>query len=196
VYNQTELFLKERGGECVQDSEIIAWLRAHDERGVEALITHYGALMRYVISPVLPSLQDREECLSEAAMRVWGKIELYDAARGSWRSWLTALCRNAAINYARNRNPAGEAEELVERQPSPEPTPEEAVVRQERNEAIKRALGRLSDKDRMLFYRKYYYLQSTAQIASELAMTERAVEGRLYRLKRELRRMLGGEGHE
>ena len=48
----------------------------------------------------------------------------------------------------------------------------------------------------MLFYRKYYYLQPTAQIASELGMTERAVEGKLYRLKKQLRKMLGGEVHE
>ena len=40
-----------------------------------------------------------------------------------------------------------------------------------------------------------YYLQSTAQIASELGMTERAVEGKLYRLKKKLRKMLGGEVH-
>ena len=33
-----------------------------------------------------------------------------------------------------------------------------------------------------------------AQIASELGMTERAVEGKLYRLKKKLRKMLGGDG--
>ena len=43
---------------------------------------------------------------------------------------------------------------------------------------------------------KLSYLQSTAQIASELGMTERAVEGKLYRLKKQLRKMLGGEVHE
>ena len=32
-----------------------------------------------------------------------------------------------------------------------------------------------------------------SQIASELGTTERAVEGRLYRLKKRLRGMLGGE---
>jgi DNA-directed RNA polymerase specialized sigma24 family protein len=62
--------------------------------------------------------------------------------------------------------------------------------------AVNYALRQLSPKDRMLFYRKYYYLQSTAQIASELGMTERAVEGKLYRLKKQLRKMLGGEVHE
>ena len=47
--------------------------------------------------------------------------------------------------------------------------------------------------EQALFYRKYYYLQPTSQIASELGTTERAVEGRLYRLKKRLRGMLGGE---
>lgn len=46
---------------------------------------------------------------------------------------------------------------------------------------------------RLLFYRKYYYRQSTAQIAVELGTTERAVEGRLYRIKKALRKALGGD---
>ena len=47
--------------------------------------------------------------------------------------------------------------------------------------------------DRNLFYRKYYYLQSTAQMAAELGLTERGVEGRLHRLRKRLRKELGGE---
>lgn len=70
------------------------------------------------------------------------------------------------------------------------------IIQKERQSAVNYALRQLSPKDRMLFYRKYYYLQSTAQIASELGMTERAVEGKLYRLKKQLRKMLGGEVHE
>ena len=66
---------------------------------------------------------------------------------------------------------------------------------QERQTALQAALGQLSAGERLLFYRKYYYLQPTAQIAAELGMTERAVEGRLYRLKKQLRKMLGGENH-
>ena len=66
----------------------------------------------------------------------------------------------------------------------------------EKLKAMKRAISGLSDKDRILFYRKYYYRQSTAQIASEMGMTERAVEGKLYRLKIQLRKRLGGEWYE
>ena len=51
----------------------------------------------------------------------------------------------------------------------------------------------LSREEEQLFFRKYYYCQSTAQMAAELSLTERAVEGRLYRLRQTLRQQLGGD---
>lgn len=66
-------------------------------------------------------------------------------------------------------------------------------MHQERQTALQAALGQLSAGERLLFYRKYYYLPSTARIALELGLTERAVEGRLYRLKRQLRKLPGGD---
>lgn len=179
----------------MQERAIIELLIQRDEKGLDALWRHYGPLMRYIIAPILKNPQDREDCLSEAATRVWEKIDRFDPERGSWSAWLTAVTRNTALNYARNISRGG-GEEIPENTPSPEPTPEELMLRQERRAAVNRALGRLPSGDRVLFYRKYYYLQSTAQIASELGMTERAVEGKLYRLKKRLRKMLGGEMYE
>lgn len=138
----------------MHEQEVLALLRAGDERGAEALLRHYAPLMHYIIAPIVPDAQDREECLSDAALRVWEKFGTYDPARGSWTAWLTALTRNTALE---------------------------------------RALTALPQRDRLLFYRKYYYRQSTAQIAAELGTTERAVEGRLYRIKKALRKALGGD---
>lgn len=175
VYNGIET--QPGGGEDVQEQEMIALLQQHDERGMDALLLHCGPLMRYIIAPIVPNALDREECLSEASLRVWNKIAQFDAARGSWSAWLTAVTQT-----------------LPEDAPSPEASPEEALLQAERRAALHDALARLGQNDRTLFYRKYYYLQSTAQIAAELGMTERAVEGRLYRLKKRLRTMLGGDG--
>ena len=177
------------------EREIIELLTVRDEQGMDALLLHYGPLMKYIIAPIVKNPQDREDCLSEAAMRVWDGIEQFRSERGSWNAWLTAVTRNTALNYAR-KNSRNSAEEISENMPSPEPSPEEIVIRRERQTAVENALRNLSQRDRRLFYRKYYYCQSTAQIASELGMTERAVEGKLYRLKKQLRKMLGGEAHE
>ena len=103
------------------------------------------------------------------------------------------MARNTALNHARKNTRHGGVEELTEHIAAPGPTPEEEVIQRERGQELLEALGRLLPEERVLFYRKYYYLQSTARIAAELGMTERAVEGKLYRLKRRLRKLLGGE---
>ena len=73
------------------------------------------------------------------------------------------------------------------------PGPEDVLLQKERALRLRQALMTLSERDRRLFYRKYYYLQSTAQLAAELGTTERAVEGKLYRIRKRLQRELGGE---
>ena len=193
VYNGIET--QPGGGEDVQEQEMIAQLLQKDERGMEALLLHYGPLMRYIIAPILPDPQDLEECLSEVSMRVWSRVAQFDPARGSWTAWLTAITRNTARNYQRSAQHRPGTQSIPEGTPAPGASPEEAILQAERSAALHDALARLGQNDRALFYRKYYYLQSTAQIASELGVTVRAVEGRLYRLKKQLRRMLGGEGH-
>lgn len=180
----------------MKEQEIIQLMLAKNEKGMNELLLHYGALMKYIIAPILPNAQDQEDCLSEIAMQVWEKIEKFDSQRGSWNAWLTAITRNYALNYKRNSKVHNSIEEIASDIPSPEPNPEEQIIQQERQTAINRALQRLSPKDKILFYRKYYYFQSTTQIASEMGMTERGVEGKLYRIKKQLRKLLGGEGYE
>ena len=66
----------------------------------------------------------------------------------------------------------------------------------EKQEQLKKVLNNLDSKERTLFYRKYYYMQSTAQIAREMGTTERAVEGKLYRIKNKIRKQMGGWENE
>lgn len=179
----------------MQENTVERLLLEKNEQGMDALLLHYGPLMRYIIAPILQNPQGREDCLSEVSMRVWEKIGQFDGEKGSFHAWLTAITRNTALNHARKAS-GSSAEELSESTPSPELSPEETLLKKERQEALKTALSRLSYKDRLLFYRKYYYRQSTAQIAAELGMTERAVEGKLYRVKKQLRKSLGGEACE
>ena len=90
--------------------DIIEKLKNRDESGMEELLQHYGPLMRYVIRPFLSDERDREEVLQNAALKVWQSIGRFDAEKGSWTSWLTAVARNAALDMARaeKRREAGE----------------------------------------------------------------------------------------
>lgn len=176
----------------MHEREIAGLRRDKHPDGMQQLLLHYGPLIRYIIAPIVPDAHDREDCFSEVTLRIWEKADRFAPQRGSWKAWLTAVTRNTAYNFARQTTRRGEGE-LPEHAPSPAPDPEEALLWAERRRALQRALAQLSTAEQALFYRKYYYLQPTSQIASELGTTERAVEGRLYRLKKRLRGMLGGE---
>ena len=69
------------------------------------LLRQYGPLMRYIIAPLLPDDRDKEECLQDAALRVWNNLDQYDPTKGSSTTWLTVITRNAALHYARRKYP-------------------------------------------------------------------------------------------
>ena len=159
----------------------------------ESLLRKYGPLMRYIIAPILSDPRDREECLADAALRAWNSLDTYDPNRGSFATWLTVLTRNAALNRARSIRPT---EPIPENLEDTDANPETIVIRRENREELRKALDSLPHRDRTLFFRKYYYRQSTAQIAAETGLSVRAVEGRLYRIKKQLKKLLGGDDHD
>lgn len=179
---------------AVDDTELLIKLKCGDRDAFETLLIRYNGMMTYIVRGILTDSQEAEDCMAQIRARLWDKLPGYQEERASLATWITAVCRNAA--YDRLRRLQRQAEHtlpLEEWIPDPAPSPEELVLRQERREHLKNALNALRDSDRRLFYRKYYYLQSTAQIAAELGMSQRAVEGRLYRVRARLQTLLGGD---
>ena len=175
------------------DEKLVALLAAGDEHGMELLLTTYAPLMRYIAAPILSVPEEIEECVSDAAMRIWERIGQFDRTRGEFRTWLTAITRNTAIDRSRAAARRPETVALETLADTSVPAADDEIVRRERAAELRGALASLSNADRLLFYRKYYYLQPITQIAAELGMSERAVEGRLYRMKKKLKKVLGGQ---
>ena len=177
----------------MDDRELLELLTRRDEQGADELLRRYGPMLRYIIAPILSDPREREECLSDVVLRAWDRAGQYDPARGGFAAWLSAVARNTARNRLRAGGADRETGELDPAAPDPAPGPEELVLREERARRLREVIQSLSGTDRQLFYRKYYYLQPAAQMAAELGLTQRAVEGRLRRLRLRLRKELGGE---
>ena len=172
------------------DEKILALLSARDPEGVTLLQKQYGPMVRYIARGILRDAQDVEECVSDVWLRVWQKFASFDPAKGTLAAWVTAIARNAAVDRLRRRRAPDEA---WDEQAGAAPSPEEEVLRRERTQLLQKTVDALSAAEQILFYRKYYYLQSTAQITAEMGLSERAVEGRLYRLRRRLQKAMGGD---
>lgn len=162
---------------------------------MEEAVERCSAMLEYMARGILRDEEAVEDCLARVWLRAVERQEDYNPGRGAVSTWLAQLCRSTALDLLRERrgNGALAAETLGEELADSAPGPEEELLRAERARRLRAALDRLGEADRRLFYRKYYYLQSTAQLAAELGTTERAVEGRLYRIKKKLRAQLGGD---
>ena len=167
----------------MDERTLMAKIAGGDEAALHALLRQYGPLIRYILRPILTDERDREECYADISLKIWQTADSFDGDKGALKAWLTVLSRNAALNRARHARMDAPLEETV---PHTGGSAEEELLRRGRQQRLQAAIA-------SLFYRKYYYCQSTAQMAAELCLTERAVEGRLYRLRQKLRRLLGGD---
>ena len=182
----------------MKEREVINCIKNKDENAAELFLLQYRPLIRYVVVPFLHDDRDVEECINDVTLKICDKIDNFDPEKGSWKAWITAIARNAALNKVRTHKDCERTaidldSDAAADIPSSEPDPEELVIRKERQSVMAKAIEALSNREKVIFYRRYYYQQSIAQIASELGMTERAAEGKLYRIRKKLQDMTGGE---
>ena len=89
----------------MDDTSLMEQIASGDEGALQTLLRRHGALLRYVIAPILPDVRDREECLADVSVKLWQTAGTFDGKKGSLRGWLTALARNCALNRARGLHP-------------------------------------------------------------------------------------------
>lgn len=153
----------------MQERKSIALLRERDQQGLHALLVHDGPLCDTSRSHSAgPSGAGGVSFRGDHA----GLGENRSLSGGAGKlEWLADLphpscgaeSRPADLPARRGRGPVGGS-------PLPGADAGGVLLRQERQTALQAALGQLSAGERLLFYRKYCYLQSTAQIALELGL--------------------------
>lgn len=180
----------------MQNDQTVQLIRERNEKGMQSLLKHYGPLIRYVAEPILENASDCEELLQDVALRVWERIDRYDEAKARFSTWVTTITRNAALDKLKRRCETESYEELSDQISAESGDPEAEAIKKDAQAAVRAALDKLSDSDRALAYRRYWYMQPISRIAAETGLTERAVEGRLYRIRVKLAEMLKGYYHE
>ena len=180
----------------MQNDQTVQLIRERNEKGMQSLLKHYGPLMRYVAEPILENASDCEELLQDVALRIWERIDCYDEAKARFSTWVTTITRNAALDKLKRRCETESYEELSDQIPAESGDPEAEAIKIDAQAAVRAALDKLSDSDRALAYRRYWYMQPISRIAAETGLTERAVEGRLYRIRVKLAEMLKEYYHE
>lgn len=182
----------------MEDSQIIDLFFERSERAIDELSKKYGASCMKVAFNVLGNKEDSEECVNDSFFGVWNKIP--PEKPNPLLVYLLRIVKNLSIkrcqyNGAKKRADAFilniEDFEWVSRE---EDSTEKKFDTMMISQYIDEFLDMVSEENRMLFVRRYWYFDKISDIAKEAGLKEATVRKRLQRIRDELKFYLLGKG--
>ena len=183
----------------MDDNAIIALYWAREERALEETSSKYGSFCRNIAYNILCNREDTEECVNDTWLRAWNAMPPQRPAILS--SFLGKITRNLPLDRVRvshaGKRGGGQLpvalEELGDCIPA-EGGIEEQVALKELSRAVDRFLRSLPEKECCVFLRRYWFVDSTREIALRYNMAEGSVKSTLHRTRQRLRVYLEKEG--
>lgn len=188
-----------KGEMNMEDEKIVALYFARNESAIAETDRKYGAYLFTIAERILSCVPDSEECVNDTYMRTWQTVP--PERPSILKHFLAKITRNLSLdrykmNHAEKRG-GGEGDivlsELAECIPAGE-TVENALSEKHLREVLCLFLEALPMRERCVFLRRYFYLESASVIAKKYAMREHNVHVILSRTRGKLKIMLEKEG--
>ena len=176
----------------MNEKKLIDAIQNRDESAAAYVIDRYSRLLWSAAAPVLRNIgtaEDLEECVADAFVYLWEHPEKFDPVRGGLKSWLAMIARSRAIDRYRQlmkRQTISMEDVLLQT----EMIPDAPGLEEETRTVLMQALEQLTEPDREILLRRYYFDQKPKEIAKATGLTVKQVENRLYRTKQRLRETL------
>lgn len=175
----------------MDDESIIDLFFARSEQAIKELDSKYGKVCHRLSYNILHNDLDAEECVNDAYLGTWNAIP--PQRPNPLLTFLCKIVRNLSImrhhtNTAMKRNSIYDValEEIEDCLSSPE-TVEKELETKELARNIESFLDTLTEENRVIFMRRYWFSDSYADIAERVGMTEKNVSVRLTRTRKQMR---------
>jgi len=181
----------------MEDGKIIELLLSRNEDGIRHMDDTYGRRLFVLADNIVRNDQDAEESVSDTYMKAWNTIPpkrpVYLFA------YLAKICRNFALKKLDWKAAAKRNADIVSLSQEmesciPDTYRERQVESRELGQILDVFLRSLSQENQMVFLRRYWHMDSIAEIAVRYGISESAVQMRLIRTRSKLAAYLAKEG--
>ncbi len=98
--------------EVSPDIDIILQLQNGDKTALYALYDKYSGALYGVILRMCRDKEMAEDLLQETFLKIWKKIDQYDATKGKFYTWSYRIAKNTTLNALRKASPLIQNEDL------------------------------------------------------------------------------------
>lgn len=182
----------------MDDSKIIELFFQRSGNAIVELANKYGSVCMKVSMNVLNNLRDAEECVNDSYLGVWNAIP--PGTPNPLLAFVCRIVRNISINRYKH-NIANKRKgnydlciEELENCIASHRTVEDDLAESELSSYIDEFLDSLSKVNRMIFVRRFWYMDTYEDISKASGLKEGAVRTRLSRIKSDLKVFLEKRG--
>jgi RNA polymerase sigma factor (sigma-70 family) len=157
---------------------------------LEYLYDHYAGALLGVVARILKKEELAEEVLQDVFLKIWDRIESYDASKGRLFTWMLNIARNQAIDKTRSKEfskakKTGDIDNYVNR------IENEGYVEQKvEGIGLQNLLNTLPEDQRFIIDQHYLKGYTQAEIAEEFNLPLGTVKTRMRLALKELRNLL------
>jgi RNA polymerase sigma factor (sigma-70 family) len=185
-------------GSSLDDSVIIKRIIAGEKELFEILLRRYNQTLYRVIRSYLKDIDEVQDAMQNAYLKAFDKLFQFQG-NSSFSTWLIRIGINEALlrlkdikkgklvylDTSQTTEP-----DFINQIPDKQMNPEKAIIRQEANQLLEKAIDNLPEKYRVIYILKEIEGLDTAQIEQSLGLTENNVKIRLHRAKKLLKENL------
>ena len=181
----------------MDDAKIIDLFWARNEEAIQEPDKAYGRKLHVLANKILNNREDAEESVSDTYMKTW---EIIPPQRPKYYyAFLASICRHLSFHkvdwkLAAKRN--AEVVTLTQEMEMciPDTSRERKLEGKELGRIMNAFLENLPKDTRLIFLRRYWHVDTIAEIAARYGMTESKVKMQLSRTRAKLRTFLESEG--
>jgi RNA polymerase sigma-70 factor (ECF subfamily) len=177
-----------RSGKTVtSDEELMSAAAGGDMDAFEELVRRHQQSAINVAYRMLGDAHRAQDTAQEAFLRILESARRYRPTAG-FRTYLYRILTRLCIDIYRKRAPG--ASDQLDAETDPSEAPPEAVLRDERQELVRRAIDGLPGRQKLALVLQHYEDLSYEEIAVVLKCSTKAVDALLVRAKRTLKEAL------
>ena len=164
-----------------------------DEQAFIELYQHFFPRVYNFIFAKLKNTADADDVASDVFLKMNDHLDMFDASKASFSTWLFRIATNAVTDYTRKVQRGGETEwdDFFSPEAPISDTPEANAIKEEGNEELLRALDKLSEREKKIVEMRYFMDAEFSLIAETLDMKPGAVRVALHRALEKLKNILG-----
>ena len=181
----------------MEDNKIIELFLARNEDAIKHTDDTYGRRLYHLADNIVHNGQDAEESVSDTYLKAWDTIP--PQRPRYFFAYLAKICRNFALKKLDWKNAEKRRAEVVSLTQEmemwiPDQSRDREMAAKELGMVLDRFLRTLTQENQMIFLRRYWYVDTIAEIAVRYGISESAVQMRLNRTRAKLCTYLEKEG--